>query len=71
MPPVERKNASAPPAPELSPERLGFVIGEGYDPPPACVLAEDGNSVNLYAMASLCWRGLQELLVRVDALERR
>jgi hypothetical protein len=53
------------------PERLGFVIGEGYDPPPDCVLAEDGNGVNLYAMASVCWRGLQELLARVDALENR
>jgi len=26
--------------------------------------------VNLYAMASVCWRGLQELLARVDALEK-
>jgi len=66
-----RVPAPAPPAPELSPERLGFVIGEGYSPPPDCVLAEDGRGVNLYAMASVCWRGLQELLARVDALERR
>jgi len=54
-----------------SPERLGFVIGEGYDPPPACVLAEDGRGVNLYAMASVCWRGLQELSEKVTLLERR
>jgi flagellar basal body rod protein FlgG len=53
------------------PERMGFVIGDGYDPPPECVLAEDGNGVNLYAMASVCWRGLQELLARVNALERK
>jgi hypothetical protein len=57
-------------APQVPPERMGFVIGEGYEPPPACVLAEDGNGVNLYAMASVCWRGLQELLARVDALEK-
>ena len=35
-----------------------------------CALAEDGNGVNLFAMASVCWRGLQELLARVDALEK-
>ncbi|MCL2105812.1 MAG: DUF859 family phage minor structural protein [Oscillospiraceae bacterium] len=62
----------APPGePALSPERLGFVIGEGYDPPPECVLAEDGRGVNLYAMASVCWRGLQELAAKVAALEKR
>ena len=67
-----RDFAPAPPAePALSPERLGFVIGEGYDPPPACVLAEDGNGVNLYAMSAVCWRGVQELLARVEKLERR
>jgi len=62
---------STPPEPSLSPERLGFVIGEGYEPPPACVLAEDGNGVNLYAMASVCWRGLQELSEKVTILERK
>jgi len=56
-------------APQV-PERMGFVIGEGYDPPPDCVLAEDGRGVNLYAMSSVCWRGLQELLARVTALEK-
>jgi phage minor structural protein len=51
------------------PERLGFVIGDGYAAPPACVLAEDGNGVSLYSMAAVCWRGLQELLARVTNLE--
>jgi len=69
-PPPIRELVPAPGEPTLSPERLGFVIGEGYAAPPVCVLAEDGKGVNLYAMASVCWRGLQELLARVDALER-
>ena len=51
--------------------RLGFVIGEGYDPPPACVLAEDGRGVNIYAMASVCWRGLQELLIQVNEIQQK
>jgi hypothetical protein len=55
-----------PPAPELSPERLGFVIGGGYDPPPACVLAEDGNGVNLYSMISVCWKAIQELSAKME-----
>ena len=49
----------------------GTVRVDSYDPPPACVLAEDGNGINLYAMSSVCWRGLQEILARVSALERR
>ena len=52
-------------------EHLGFVIGEGYAPPPDCVLSEAGDGVNIYAMTSVCWKGLQELLARVDALENR
>jgi len=59
------------PVDSSAPERVGFVIGKGYVPPPACVLAEDGNGVALYAMTSVCWRGLQELLARVTALEGR
>jgi hypothetical protein len=51
------------------PERLGFVIGEGYAAPPDCVLSEDSNGVSLYSMAAVCWRGLQELLTRVTNLE--
>jgi len=56
----------APPAPELSPERLGFVIGEGYDPPPDCVLAEDGRGINLYSMISVCWKAIQELSAKLE-----
>jgi len=50
---------------------MGFVIGEGYEPPPESVLSEDGRGINLYAMISLCWKGIQELLARVTALESR
>jgi hypothetical protein len=57
--------------PQLSPERMGFVIGEGYDPPPDCVLAEDGNGVNLYAMSAVCWKAIQELSEKVILLENR
>ena len=62
-----RDIAPAPPVePALSPERLGFVIGEGYEPPPACVLAEDGNGVNLYSMISVCWKAIQELSAKME-----
>jgi hypothetical protein len=65
--PAPRRNiAPVPAAPEVSPERLGFVIGEGYAPPPACVLAEDGNGVNLYSMISVCWKAIQELSAKME-----
>ena len=62
-PPAE---PTPPAAPELSPERVGFVIGDGYDPPPACVLAEDGRGINLYAMISVCWKAIQELSAKLE-----
>jgi len=53
-------------SPQVTPERLGFVIGEGYDPPPNCVLGEDGRGVNLYAMISVCWKAIQELSAKIS-----
>jgi len=61
-----RELVESPCEPELSPERLGFVIGEGYDPPPDCVLSEDGRGVNLYAMISVCWKAIQELSAKME-----
>ena len=77
VPPVEKQGPvaqavedcapeRAPAEPAPSPERLGFVIGEGYDPPPDCVLAEDGNGINLYSMISVCWKAIQELSAKME-----
>jgi phage minor structural protein len=51
-----------------SPERLGFVIGDGYESPPDLVLGEDGKSINLYSMTAMCWKALQELAAEVAAM---
>jgi len=48
----------------------GLVIGEDYNTPKE-VLGEYGEGVELYAMASLAWKAIQELSVKVEALEAR
>ena len=44
----------------------GFVIGRET---PDAVLSEDGEHIDLYAMAALNWRATQELLERIERLE--
>ena len=46
----------------------GFVIGRET---PDAVLSEDGEHIDLYAMAALNWRAMQELLERIEQLEAR
>ena len=46
----------------------GFVIGRET---PNAVLSEDGEHIDLYAMAALNWRATQELLERIEQLEQR
>ena len=46
----------------------GFVIGRET---PDAVLSEDGEHIDLYAMAALNWRATQELLERIEQLEAR
>ena len=46
----------------------GFVIGRET---PDAVLSEDGEHIDLYAMAALNWRATQELLERIEQLEER
>ena len=46
----------------------GFVIGRET---PDAVLSEDGEHIDLYAMAALNWRATQELLERIEQLEQR
>ena len=40
---------------------VGFVIGGECTSPPQEVIAEDGESVNLYAAIAMAWKGIQEL----------
>jgi hypothetical protein len=70
--PPDNCTLSTPPeqlAPVTSRQYMGFVIGDGYTAPPDCVLSEAGDAVNIYSMAAVCWRGIQELAARVTALE--
>lgn len=46
----------------------GFVIGDNYNTPSE-VISEDGKHINLYSMASLTWKAVQELYERVKLLE--
>ena len=46
----------------------GFVIGDGYAVPEQ-VLNKDGNAINLYSMAALTWKAVQELYLKIKALE--
>ncbi len=46
----------------------GFVIERET---PAEVIAEDGKHVDVYSMSALTWRGVQELLNRIEDLENK
>ena len=46
----------------------GFVIGDGYAVPEQ-VLNKDGNAINLYSMAALTWKAVQELNSKIKQLE--
>ena len=50
---------------------VGFVIGGDCTLPPAEIIAEDGESVNLYAAIAMAWKGIQELTAKVADLEER
>jgi hypothetical protein len=73
LPEQEKSDVSEPGTQEkrLSPECMGFVIGEGYEPPPAYVLGADGRGINLYSMSSVCWKAVQELAAKCDSYEQR
>ena len=46
----------------------GFVIGDGYAVPEQ-VLNKEGNAISLYSMAALTWKAVQELYLKIKALE--
>ena len=47
-------------------ESFGFVI-ERETPPQ--VISADGKHINMYSMTSIVWKGIQELLTRIEELE--
>jgi len=47
-------------------ESFGFVI-ERETPPQ--VISADGKHINMYSMTSIVWKGIQELLTRIESLE--
>lgn len=40
--------------------KVGLVIGEGYQSP-KCVQSDDGTGIDVYSMASVAWKAIQEL----------
>lgn len=55
-------------------DRFGMVIGEGRKTPKEVIaLDKEGNpeGIDIYAMASVLWKAVQELSAKVDDLERQ
>ena len=66
---AEEETLNSAPSPVISDRTsTGFVIGRET---PDAVLSEDGEHIDLYAMAALNWRATQELLERIEQLEAR
>ena len=66
---AEEETLNSAPSPVISDHTsTGFVIGRET---PDAVLSEDGEHIDLYAMAALNWRATQELLERIEQLEER
>lgn len=55
---------------ELPAPHYGLVIGEGYNTPEE-IITKDGKHIDLYAMITLAWKGIQELAAKVNELEMR
>lgn len=47
-------------------DSLGFVIGRET---PDAVITADGKHIDLYSMAAICWKGIQELSFKISNLE--
>lgn len=47
-------------------DSIGFVIGKET---PDAVITADGKHIDLYSMASICWKGIQELYNKITSLE--
>ena len=51
-------------------KHVGFVIGEKYNTP-SIVKSSDGKAIESYTMSAINWRGLQEVIKRLEAVERK
>lgn len=50
-------------------KRIGFVIGEKYRTPKE-IIAKSEDGIDLYAMASILWKAVQELTDEVEQLQQ-
>src|SRR5699024_5129846 len=51
-------------------KHLGFVIGEEYKTPNE-VLSKDGKGINIDNMSAIAWRGIQEILEKLQIIEQK
>lgn len=51
-------------------KHVGFVIGKKYNTP-EIVKSNDGKAIESYTMSAINWRGLQEIIKRLEAIERK
>ena len=51
-------------------KHVGFVIGEKYNTP-SIVKSNDGKAIESYTMSAIEWRALQELIKRLETVERK
>ena len=51
-------------------KHIGFVIGEKYNTP-SIVKSNDGKAIESYTMSAIEWRALQEIIKRLETVERK
>lgn len=63
---MQMSKSATVPTPRKPVDSIGFVIGRET---PNEVIAADGKHIDLYTMASINWKAIQEILQRLEALE--
>lgn len=52
--------------------KIGFVIGKNYNTPEEIIKGNDSlKGVDIYSMSAIMWKGLQELVERIETIEER
>ncbi len=51
-------------------KHTGFVIGENYSTPDE-VISQTGDGIDTYSMSSIVWRGVQQIIEKIENLQDR